>query len=44
VTIPRWTPREELTKRELLFLKRGKTVKKLFSFLRDQRLVQGGRI
>ena len=39
MTIPRWTPRNELTKRELLLLRRGKLVKKLFGFLREQRLL-----
>jgi hypothetical protein len=39
LTIPRWNPREELTKREQLLQKRGKVVKKLFAFLREQRRV-----
>lgn len=38
MTIPRWTPSSEITKREAFLLKRLQRTKKLFRFLREHRL------
>ena len=38
MTIPRWTPSSEVTKREAFLLKRLQRTKKLFRFLREHRL------
>ena len=38
MTIPRWAPRPEVTKREAFLLKRLERTKKLFRFLREHRL------
>ena len=38
MTIPRWTPSSEITKREAFLLERLKRTKKLFRFLREHRL------
>jgi hypothetical protein len=38
MTVPRWTPSREITKREAFLLKRLERTKKLFRFLREHRL------
>ena len=38
MSVPRWTPASEVTKREAYLLKRMKRTKKLFRFLREHRL------
>jgi hypothetical protein len=38
MTVPRWTPPNEVTRREAFLLKRLERTKKLFRFLREQRL------
>jgi hypothetical protein len=38
MSVPRWTPSSEITKREAYLLKRLERTKKLFRFLREHRL------